>query len=238
MYRISICDDKAKCRLFVCDELRAFFARTGDEYTVDEFVSGDEFLFHLKPGYYDVVFFDVEMDGTNGIDTARRLRGIDKNVVIIFTRAHRESVFEGFLAEPLTFLTKPLLSHELQEALARAMQQVQRSRKKKFVYTVNKTTNVLPVRDILYLESRGRVVELVTLGGRIPFYGRLDIAQSDPSLSGFLRCHQSYLVNPDYIMEIRGTEILLTSGEAVPIRRGAARELRQQFMSYLSAVEI
>ena len=238
MYRIGICDDKEKCRVFVRGELKAFFSRMGEEYTLDEFVSGDAFLFHLKPGYYDVVLFDVEMSGTNGIDTARRLRGIDKNVVIVFTSAHRESVFDGFLAEPLNFLTKPLLSHELQETLSRALQQVQRSRKKKFIYTVNKTTNVLPVRDILYLESSGRVVEIVTLNDRIPFYGRLDNTQSDPALEGFLRCHQSFLVNPDYVMEIRGTEILLTNGDTVPIRRGAVKELRQQFMAYLSSVEI
>lgn len=238
MYRIGICDDKEKCRVFVRGELKAFFSRMGEEYTLDEFVSGDAFLFHLKPGYYDVVLFDVEMSGTNGIDTARRLRGIDKNVVIVFTSAHRESVFDGFLAEPLNFLTKPLLSHELQETLSRALQQVQRSRKKKFIYTVNKTTNVLPVRDILYLESCGRVVEIVTLNDRIPFYGRLDNTQSDPALEGFLRCHQSFLVNPDYVMEIRGTEILLTNGDTVPIRRGAVKELRQQFMAYLSSVEI
>ncbi len=238
MYRIGVCDDKEKCRIFVRGELQAFFSRSGDEYTVDEYVSGDEFLFHLRPGYYDIVFFDVEMSGTNGIDAARRLRGIDKNVVIIFTSAHRESVFDGFLAEPLTFLTKPLLSHELQETLLRALQQVQRSRKKKFIYTVNKTTNVLPVRDILYLESSGRVVEIVSLNGRIRFYGRVDNAQNDAALEGFLRCHQSFLVNPDYIMEIRGTEILLTNGDTIPIRRGSVKELRQQFMAYLNSMEI
>ncbi len=56
MYRIGVCDDKEKCRIFVRGELQAFFSRTGDEYTVDEYVSGDEFLFHLRPGYYDIVF--------------------------------------------------------------------------------------------------------------------------------------------------------------------------------------
>ncbi len=237
MYRLCICDDKAKCRDFVRLELASFFTSLGEEYSLDEYVSGDEFLFHLRPGYYDIVFFDVEMTGTNGIDAARRFRGIDKNVVIIFTSAHKESVFSGFLAEPLTFLTKPLRSAELHDALTRALQQVRHSRGKKFIYKADKTTNVLPVRDILYLESSARVVEIVTQTGRFPFYGRLSSAQEDPALGSFLRCHQSFLVNPDYIMKISGTEIVLSTGESIPIRRGSAHELREQFMAYLTALD-
>lgn len=237
MYRLCICDDKEKCRVFVRDELNAYFARTGESFTLEEYTSGDEFLFHLKPGYYDIVFFDVEMAGTDGIDAARRLRGVDKNVVIIFTSALREAVFAGFLAEPLTFLTKPLHSGELRDAVTRALQQVQRSRRTKFVYQANKTTSVLPVRDILYLESSGRIVEIVTLEGRIPYYGRLDEAEENPALEGFLRCHQSFLVNPDYIMEISGTALSLSTGETIPIRRGSSRELRRRFMDYLSSLE-
>ena len=218
-------------------ETEAFFSGMGEECEMDEYISGDEFLFHLKPGYYDIVFFDVEMDGTDGIETAKRLRRIDSNVVIVFTSAHGESVFDGFIAEPLTFLTKPLLSNELHDALGRAVTQVQRARKKKFVYTVNKATNVITVRDIVYLESKGRVLEIVTTNDRIPFYGKLDTAQENPALEGFIRCHQSYLVNPDYIMEITGTEILLTTKGTVPIRRGSAKELRLEFMSYLDSLE-
>ena len=53
-----------------------------------------------------------------------------------------------------------------------------------------------------------------------------------------MRCHQSFLVNPDYILEISGTEILLTTGESVPIRRGSAKAVRLQFMSDLDSLEI
>ena len=237
MYKLCMCDDRGKCRDFVRSETEKYFSGIGESCEFDEYVSGDDFLYHLRPGYYDIVFFDVEMDGTDGIETAKRLRRIDSNVVIIFTSALKETVFRGFIAEPLTFLTKPLRADEVQDALRRALSQVQRTQKQKFVYTVNKVTNVIAVRDIVYLESKGRVIEIVSLSGRIPFYGRLDTAQSNPALDGFLRCHQSFLVNPDYIMEISGSEILLTTGESVPIRRGSAKELRLQFMSYLDSLE-
>ena len=230
MYKLCVCDDKQKCRSFVRTEAQNFFAGIGESCELDEYVCGDDFLFRLRPGYYDIAFFDVEMDGTDGIETARRLRRLDSNVVIIFTSALKETVFEGFIAEPLTFLTKPLRSEAMQDALKRAVAQVQRTQKQKFVYTVNKTTNVLAVRDIVYLESKGRLIEIESLDGRISFYGRLDTAQSNPALEGFMRCHQSFLVNPDYILEISGTEILLTTGESVPIRRGSAKELRLQFI--------
>ena len=48
------------------------------------FASGDEFL---RAGWregYQVVFLDICMEGTNGIETAQRLRAADPDLLIVF----------------------------------------------------------------------------------------------------------------------------------------------------------
>ena len=237
MYRILVCDDEEKCRIFLSDEIKKFFLQMKKDYILDYYSSGDQVLFHYKPGFYDIAFFDVEMQGTNGIEAAKRIRVMDRNVIIIFATAHKNTVFSSFAAEPLTFLTKPLFHREVEEALQRAMKQLDHARARKFVYEINKTTAVLPVKDILYFESNGRKADIVTLYGRITFYSKLDTLQQNPSLQNFIRSHKSYLINPDYIMEIGNGGIELTTKELLPIRRGAYKELREQFFRYLSTIE-
>lgn len=237
MYRLVICDDKQKCREFVREQLLKYFSVTGETFELTEYVSGDAFLFHAKPGFYDIAFFDVEMSGTNGIETARRMRALDKNVIIIFTTAHRESVFPSFTAEPLSFLTKPLKPEELRDAVDRAVNKINSYRYRKFTFEFNKTVNVISVRDIVYFESSGRKIDIISYSNeRNSFYGKLNELQTDPSLEGFIRCHQSYLVNTDYIQEISNNSILLTTGVFLPVKRGAVKEIKKQFLSYLANI--
>ena len=48
------------------------------------FTCGDDFLrAAAEPGLYAVVFLDICMAGTNGIETARRLRQADPEVLIV-----------------------------------------------------------------------------------------------------------------------------------------------------------
>ena len=237
MYRILVCDDKERCRAFLSNEIKDFFSKINKDYMLDYYSSGDQVLFHYKPGFYDIAFFDVEMQGTNGIETAKRVRGMDRNVIIIFATAHKDTVFSSFAAEPLTFLTKPLLHQEVEDALRRAMKQMDHARARKFVYEIQKNTSVIPVKDILYFESNGRKVDIVTLHSRITFYSKLDNIHQNSSVENFIRCHKSYLINPDYIMEIGNSGIELTTKELLPIRRGAYKELREQFFRYLSTMD-
>ncbi len=237
MYHLVICDDKQKCRDFLKEELRNYSDALDEKMELAEYATGDAFLFHFKPGFYDIAFFDVEMSGTNGIETARRIRALDKNIIIIFTTAHGESVFSSFAAEPLSFLTKPLKADEIRDAVSRAINKINNSRVRKFTFEFNKTFYVIPVRDIMYFESKGRKIDLVScFQERKSFYSKMDVLQTDASLEGFIRCHQSFLVNPDYIREISNNSILLTTGACLPVKRGSVKEIKKNFLNYLTNI--
>lgn len=234
MYRITICDDREYCRRFIREELEAFFRSTEADYALSEFSSGDAFLFHMRPGIADIVFFDVEMNGTNGIETAKRFRAIDPNAIIIFMTVHGETVFSSFLAEPLTFLTKPIDREDLHETLTRAIEKVNTNRSEKFIFRSNKSVYAIPVRELIYLESQGRTILVHTRKAISNYYGRLNDEERNPIIKGFIRCHQSFFVNPDHIQEVSNNEILLSNGDRIPIRRGKSKEIREQIVVYLS----
>ena len=54
------------------------------------FASGDEFLRAGGREGYQVVFLDICMEGTNGIETAQRLRAADPDLLIVFVTSSPE----------------------------------------------------------------------------------------------------------------------------------------------------
>ena len=64
------------------------------DYSIQKFSSGEELLSDYKDT--DIIFLDIKMSKLSGMDTARKIREIDKNVEIIFTTALQEYVFEAY----------------------------------------------------------------------------------------------------------------------------------------------
>ena len=55
-----------------------------------------------------MIFLDIQMEGRNGIETARAIRECDRKVVIVFVTAMREYVFEAFDVAAFHYLLKPI----------------------------------------------------------------------------------------------------------------------------------
>jgi two-component SAPR family response regulator len=44
---------------------------------------------------YDIIFFDIELSGLNGIEIARKIREFDENTIFIFISYLNEKVYEA-----------------------------------------------------------------------------------------------------------------------------------------------
>ena len=79
------------------------------------FASGDEFL---RAGWregYQVVFLDICMEGTNGIETAQRLRAADPDLLIVFVTSSPEYVWDAFPVHPFDYLLKPYKEEKFEQ---------------------------------------------------------------------------------------------------------------------------
>lgn len=83
------------------------------------FACGDDFLCAAaEPGLYAVVFLDICMAGTNGIETARRLRQADPEVLIVFVTSSPEYVWDAFPVHPFDYLLKPYQKEKFEHLAA------------------------------------------------------------------------------------------------------------------------
>lgn len=63
-------------------------------------------------------------------------------------------------------------------------------------------------------------------------YAKLDDVERELDGHGFLRCHQSYIVNMEQVRVVE-KDFILTSGARVPIRQREAKAIREAYFEYV-----
>ena len=79
MLRIAVCDDDERVLGRTLDLLK-HYERV--PLQVDGYLSGEALLAAGK--VYDILLLDIDMGGLDGIETARRIRAVDKEVKLIY----------------------------------------------------------------------------------------------------------------------------------------------------------
>ena len=117
--RILVVDDEAPVR----EVLTEYFGAQG--YAVEAVASGADALAAVKRGRPDIVLLDVRMPGIDGVETLRRLRGLDGAVAVIMVTANEDV---GLARETLKigafdYVAKPFDFSYLDRAVAAALVQ-------------------------------------------------------------------------------------------------------------------
>ncbi len=198
---------------------------------LDTYVTGDESLGAGKR--FDIVFLDIQMDGMDGIETAKRLRKRQDDIVLIFVTGNREYVFDALDLYAFHYLLKPVDENKFREVLERAAEEVAKKKEKRFLF-LKKRNLTLDQADILYIESRAKKVEIHTDG----FKDIIEIYATMEELEGqlgedFYRCHRSYIVNMAHITEYDNGTITITNGDNVYLTKKKYGDFVKTYMWYL-----
>ena len=222
MLRIALCDDETAAR----DSIRFLLEKIlyeGSEDIVYEFTSGNRAVKWLQahPGEVDLLFLDVEMEGLNGMETARKIREFNKELVIVFLTGYSDYVFEGYEVGALDYVMKPVKEKQLRNIISRVRGLLIQNQEKVFSFKNTDGTFRMSVDRILYFYSDRRKVVLVTREKEYPFYGKLDEVEQqlkEQVCTGFVRIHQRYLVNENKV-EFVGKGEVHVAGNVLPVSR-------------------
>ena len=157
-------------------------------------------------------------------------------VLIVYVSAHEEYLKELFRTEPFRFLSKPVKKTELREVFHAACRRIQ-SRSSYYSFSYKKALHKVPFDRIAYFESRGRQIYIHISGPAAEdhytevFYGKMNEVEQQISAvnNRFLRIHQSFLVNFDYIRVIRFSEVVMMDGQALQISEERQKNARMRF---------
>ncbi|MBR3766740.1 MAG: response regulator transcription factor [Clostridia bacterium] len=214
--KICICDDDS----FFIREIRnrlSLFQTETEGFDIYDFSCTEELLEHYKNGdTFDIVFIDIEMKGINGIEAAGKIRETAPETIIIFVSGYSDYIFEAFRIESLYFLVKPVKDNEFSEVFTRAMKKYT-SLNASIILKWESTRNKITIDKISYVEGYRRHLTVHTANGIFEAVGKISEIYDILKPHGFVRVHQGFIVNMNYIKCFGVNEIELTDGSIIPV---------------------
>ena len=167
------------------------------------------------------------MKSMDGIAVARKIREADEIVLIIYVTSHTSYAIDAYEVQPFQFLVKPLKSEAFQKYFVKAYKKII-SRDSYFRYKYGKDTYKILVKDILYFQSKRRVVFIHRIDGSVvKYYEKLNVLETKFKMSkiDFWRIHQSYMVNTMYVVRKSYDQIELINGEVFFISEDRRKDI-------------
>lgn len=238
MIKIAVCDDDIAFTGTTQTFLEKIAAEYHEELEISVFLSGNALVKEYQNGNsFDLIFLDIEMEGMDGIETARQIREQDYHVLIVYISSHDEYLRQLFEAEPFRFLKKPVSYDEFCPVFFQAQKRIFAMQSNFFCFRSGKNLMKVFCKDILYFESSGRKVILHTLQHAYEFYDKLNHVEEQLKASQFVRIHKAYLVNLDNVESFQYERLALTDGTILSISEKNRPRLRKEFWHYFRREE-
>lgn len=235
MIKIAICDDTPeeveKISRYVSKSLKELDV----SFKINSFSEGQELIDHMSSfkEVEEIIFLDIYMKFSNGIDVARKIREFDKECKIIFVTSSKDHAIDSYDVKALYYILKPIDEEKLSIAIKLAIETLNKENKQ-IVIKNKKGTYRIIYKDILYAESKARVVSIHLKSGEvINFYSKLDNFIDSLKDERFLKCHKSFFVNMDYILKIENASIFIGNDITVPISSTNIAVIKENYFNYL-----
>lgn len=237
MFRIAICDDEKYFQEYIQELLMDYQKEKGILYEIDTFGSGKAFLeSEMSSMHYKIVFLDIKMDELDGILTARKIRRMSSDIFIVFVTAFVNYSLEGYKVDAVRFILKdnetlPAAIYECMDAIFEKTNY--KAVWKEFDFTEGRKKICLD--QIFYIESRLHKLVFHIIGDdfwECTLYGTLNKIEEEFTEAGFLRIHQSYLVNMKYVAAIHRYQALLDFNTTLEIPKSRYKYAKEMFCAY------
>jgi len=202
MLNFMICDDNPHIVESTSKFLESIFIKHDIDANIAlRSCNYDEIIDYARNNTIHVALMDVELNSNKtGIDIAKELRKINKNVYFIFFSAHMQYVFDSLKARIFDYLLKPITYEKLEDCIIRLSNDIKKSKYIRFNHKIAVNRD-----DILMIEKKGLkcIVHLLDTDLAI----RLTLDEAHHKLSEeFIRCHKSYIANQNKIQSINYLE--------------------------------
>ena len=231
--KICICDED----LISIKEIRKLlepFQTEEDSFSIYSFSESEKLIeFYQTGGSFDIVFIGIEMSGINGIEAAETIKAFAPETIIIFVSGHSEHIFDAFRIEALHFLVKPVKEKEFIEVFTRAMKKYTAANAS-VILKWESTRHKIAINKISFAEGYNRHLTVHTANGTYEAVGKISEIYEILKPHGFIRVHQGFIVNMNYIESFTPSEIRLTDGSKVAVSVRKRHEALKAFDVFIN----
>lgn len=241
MAKIIIIDDEVHCVNVLVNLVTKIQANHTVIGTFCNPVEGLKFISGNPP---DLLFLDIEMPNLNGFALLDKMRPVDFD--IIFTTAYDQYAIRAFEYSAINYLLKPITEKSIVQALSNWEKRRKKTSEEQWELlrnglsgTIKKVSKIaLPTGVGYHIVEIDTIVRCESDNNYTFFYlkneNKILICKTLKEIEGmlrdygFLRVHQSHLVNPRFVKAILkqdGGTVLMNDGKEVPVSRQKRNEV-------------
>ena len=191
---------------------------------------------YLNDNEIDLLFVDIQMPDLSGFELVNNLK---KKPVFIFTTAYSEYALDGFKADALDYLLKPIDFVDFSKAVNKASEWFEVRKEKNQKTEINKEFLFIKseykiirinFNDITYIQGMSEYVKIHLLSGK-PVMSLMSLKSLEAQLPAnqFMRVHKSYIVNLSKVNMIERNEIVYGDGTIIPV----SQQYKAQFQEFI-----
>ncbi len=182
---------------------------------------------------HDIVFLDIQMGKLDGLETARFIRKINKDTILVFVTNMAQFAIKGYEVDALDFILKPASMASIVYVMDKAMKRLDGSgTKAQFSLKTSDGTISLSANDITYVEVFDHNLVYHTTRGEYTVRGRLSDVIEKLSPDRFVMCNRSFIVNLRHVSNVTA-DYLMIGDTRISVSKSHRKELMKRFSSFL-----
>lgn len=208
--QIAIVEDEDASAQTLAGYIQRYAEETGQQFQVTRFADGEAFLERYTP-VYAVVFLDIQMPRKDGMTAAQELRNLDRNVSVVFITNLVQYALKGYEVDAVGYLVKPVNYCDFALKFKKALDVYLLNEERSF--TINTPGGICRISTdrLMYVEILNHRLFYHMVDGIIERTGALSDVEQELREYGFLRCNKCYLVNPRFVVRVKGYTVQVGS---------------------------
>lgn len=230
---IGLCDDNDVQLGYLKSLVASWMKLSNVKCDIFTYTSAEQLIFENNGSFpFDLLILDIQMGQMNGMELARHIRCLDKDILLIFITGLRDYVFEGYEVGALRYLLKPLKEDQFMALLDEAFGRIDQNNRRWYIFTHEGEKVKLSYDDIVYIEARGHYIELVSKNKSYELKGSIGQMYKELGENGFFCTHRSYMVNLKHLERINKSDCMMSNGASIPVSRSSYQNLNKAFIHY------
>lgn len=237
MINCIIVEDELPAR----EELKFFLEQEKSINLLAEFDNPIDALNFLEKNQVDSVFLDINMPDMNGLNLSKIITKIQPKTKIIFITAYKDYAVDAFEVRAFDYLLKPYSETRIKNLLKSLVNSRENSLSlknkslKKITVNIEDKLYVLSLSDIDFIEASEKETNIFS--NEKKYVSKIKISKWQEMLEdyNFYRCHRSYIINLDKIIEIEQwvnsswVIKIKNYSNLIPVSRNNIKELKELF---------
>lgn len=230
MIKIAICEDEKAYSDKLITLLSEYLEQNGTEYEYTLYTDSKPLAEDIYVGKrFDIYFFDIMLEKSDGVDAASMIRRFDSSAAIIFVTSIENRAVEGYSVSAFDYIIKSSLEDRLYTVLDRLFSK--RRAEMISIQADDGAVSLVSSADIIYIESEGRGTRVALLSTSL--HTPLAVGKISEMLpqNRFVEIHKSVYVQISKIKRIDTDTVVMINEATLPMSRRKRKQVMAAVMN-------